>query len=208
MRNRTENQIRLVLIRHGATAANKEHRYLGKTDEALSEDGILELKKMLGEGKYPSVTHLFSSPMKRCLETAQILYPDQKPVIVSEWEEIDFGAFEGKNYAELKGDPRYQAWIDSNGTLPFPEGESREQFVERCRQGLLHMLTVLAIEAQNQERPICVGCVVHGGTIMALLSSYEQGEYFDYQRANGEGYVCELLWEQGEVQLIHTERKV
>ena len=206
MRNRTENQIRLVLIRHGATAANKEHRYLGKTDEALSEDGILELKKMLGEGKYPSVTHLFSSPMKRCLETAQILYPDQKPVIVSEWEEIDFGAFEGKNYAELKGDPRYQAWIDSNGTLPFPEGESREQFVERCRQGLLHMLTVLAIEAQNQERPICVGCVVHGGTIMALLSSYEQGEYFDYQRANGEGYVCELLWEQGEIRLIHTEK--
>jgi alpha-ribazole phosphatase len=42
MRNRPENQIeiRLTLIRHGATLSNKEGRYLGKTDEALSPDGM------------------------------------------------------------------------------------------------------------------------------------------------------------------------
>ena len=39
MRNRTENQIELVLIRHGATKANEERRYLGRTDEELSEKG-------------------------------------------------------------------------------------------------------------------------------------------------------------------------
>ena len=48
MRNRTEEQIeiRLTLIRHGATLSNKEGRYLGKTDEALSPDGI----RMYGRG--------------------------------------------------------------------------------------------------------------------------------------------------------------
>ena len=47
MRNRPENQIeiRLTLIRHGATLSNKEGRYLGKTDEALSPEGIGMLKK-------------------------------------------------------------------------------------------------------------------------------------------------------------------
>lgn len=44
---------------------------------------------------------------------------------------MDFGAFEGHNYQELAGDPAYQRWIDSGGTLPFPEGESREEFIRR-----------------------------------------------------------------------------
>ena len=38
MRNRAENQIKLVLIRHGATEGNKEHRYIGRTDEPLSSE--------------------------------------------------------------------------------------------------------------------------------------------------------------------------
>ena len=39
MWNRSENQIKLVMIRHGATPSNKEHRYLGRTDEGLSIEG-------------------------------------------------------------------------------------------------------------------------------------------------------------------------
>ncbi len=79
MRNRPENQIeiRLTLIRHGATLSNKEGRYLGKTDEALSPEGIGMLKKAVTGGNYPTADLLFSGPMKRCLETAQILYPGQ-----------------------------------------------------------------------------------------------------------------------------------
>ena len=51
MRNRTEDQIEihLTLIRHGATLSNKEGRYLGKTDEALSPDGIRTLEKSVTE---------------------------------------------------------------------------------------------------------------------------------------------------------------
>lgn len=83
MRNRPENQIeiRLTLIRHGATLSNKEGRYLGKTDEALSPEGIGMLKKAVTGGNYPTADLLFSGPMKRCLETAQILYPGQTPIL-------------------------------------------------------------------------------------------------------------------------------
>ena len=142
MRNRPENQIeiRLTLIRHGATLSNKEGRYLGKTDEALSPEGIGMLKKAVTGGNYPTADLLFSGPMKRCLETAQILYPGQTPIFVPEWTEMDFGAFEGHNYQELSGDPAYQRWIDSGGTLPFPEGESREEFIHRNVAGYEKML--------------------------------------------------------------------
>ena len=134
MWNRSENQIKLVMIRHGATVSNKEHRYLGTTDESLSEEGRSTLYKARKENIYSEVEYVFSSPMKRCLETAEILYPNQKPIVIPQWKEMDVGVVEGQNYMDLQGDARYQTWIDSNGTLPFPEGESREEFIERCAQ--------------------------------------------------------------------------
>ena len=64
MWNRTENQVKLVLIRHGETQANGERRYLGKTDESLSEDGIVALLSYKERKRYPDVEYLFTSPMK------------------------------------------------------------------------------------------------------------------------------------------------
>ena len=193
MRNRAENQITLLMIRHGAVISNKEHRYLGKTDESLMEAGVMELVGYSNAKRYPEVEHLFASPMKRCRETAAILYPGRQPIIIPEWEEMDFGAFEGKNYLELRKDSRYQAWIDSNGMLPFPEGESREEFEFRCEKGFHRMLHRICRMADEKGRePETIGMIVHGGTIMALLSRYYGGEYFDYQVSNGGGYVCRL----------------
>lgn len=200
MWNLSENQITIVFIRHGITISNKEHRYLGRTDEALSEEGKAALLEQKSKNNYPKIELLFTSPMKRCIETAKLLYPDLQPMIVPEWEEIDFGAFEGKNYQDLKDDIRYQEWIDSNGTLPFPEGESQEEFIKRCVCGFQKMLESCKnlSEKQNQGRQKRIGAIVHGGIIMALLSAYYGGEYFDYQVSNGEGYECVLKeWETG-----------
>lgn len=196
MRNRSENQVTLVLIRHGATKSNGEHRYLGKTEEGLSPEGKRLLTEYGQQGRYPSCEYLFCSPMGRCRETAEILYPKSEPMIISEWTEMDFGAFEGKNYQELNGDQRYQAWLDSNGTLPFPEGESRESFTDRCDRGFQKMLREL-----ERVTEATVGVIAHGGTIMALLSKYCGGDYFDYQVPNGGGYVCTLGYPAGRLEL-------
>lgn len=202
MRNRTENQITLLLLRHGATKANQEHRYLGKTDEALTEEGREELLKNRERNCYPEADFLFSSPMTRCLQTAELLYPELCPVTIPEWREIDFGAFEGKNYKELNGNPEYQAWIDSGGTLPFPGGESREAFLLRCAAGFDRMRKHLAaVTEKASDTPCTAGLIVHGGTIMALLSRYYGGEYFDYQVKNGGGYSGMLRTEAGVVRI-------
>lgn len=191
MWNRSEDQMTLVFIRHGATKANKQHRYLGKTDEVLSEEGKQELLAYSKRQCYPPVDTLFTSPMKRCVQTAEILYPELKPMQIEEWKEMDFGVFEGKNYIELREDKRYQAWIDSNGTLSFPEGESREEFIKRCDKGFQKVVEKIK-QIKAGDRHKTVGMIVHGGTIMALLSKYGKGDYFDYQVANGKGYVCTM----------------
>lgn len=206
MRTGTEDKITLALIRHGETRSNKEHRYLGKTDEGLSEEGRKELRRHGRQlekdgqhGTYPRVDMLFSGPMCRCRETAAILYPDIAPVIIEEWTETDFGIFEGKNYEELKDDRQYQAWIDSGGRMAFPEGESREAFICRCIKGFGRVQETLREEKKRTGHfPGTVGLVVHGGTIMALLCTYLGGDYFDYRTANGEVYLCRLTESEGD----------
>lgn len=221
MRTVKQTEIRLTLIRHGATLSNQEGRYLGKTEEALSPAGIRALEKAVTEGSYPAADFLFSGPMKRCRETAQILYPGQTPILVPEWTEMDFGIFEGHNYQELSGDPAYQNWIDSGGTLSFPEGESRAEFIRRSVAGYEKMLqclkngcktvTEFELRTGNAERKEPgaeagnmgiqnagvrnVSAVVHGGTIMALLSHFLGGEYFDYQVKCGQGYSGRLIFQ-------------
>ena len=203
MWNRSENQIKLVMIRHGATPSNKEHRYLGRTDEGLSMEGEWALQE--AKNAYPSIDYLFTSPMKRCMQTARILYPKQEILVIPEWVEMDFGDFEGKNYMELKANESYQRWIDSNGTLPFPNGESREVFIERCKQGFQKML--LQLKSRHQmTSAMTAGLVIHGGTIMSLLSTFYGGKYFNFQVANGQGYICTLNEIQGYPQLIDVKK--
>lgn len=200
MWTKAKNKIRLVLIRHGETASNKEHRYLGKTDEDLSPCGAEKIKNAVQEKLYPEIDILFTSPMKRCQQTAQLIYPDMTAHIIPEFAEMDFGEFEGKNYQDLKDDARYQAWIDSNGTLPFPGGESRETYIGRCKLGFEKMFNELQSTTLQKDKykdslavnQYTIGLVVHGGTIMSLMHAYAGGEYFDYQVKNGRGYICTL----------------
>lgn len=208
-----EDQVILSFIRHGETPANEKGRYLGRTDESLSEHGRQVLWSYKEQNLYPEADYLFTSPMKRCMETAKILYPMQNPIIIPEWKEMDFGRFEYKNYEELKTDPYYQKWIDSGGTMAFPGGESRASFVRRCGQGLQRMCVLLRrAQTENTKGIIRVSVIVHGGTIMALLSSCGKSEspkgYFDYQTKNGRGYLCSMDgWNKTPVSLDEKETK-
>lgn len=170
----------IFLIRHGQTAGNLEGRYIGcKTDEPLCERG----KAQLAGRKMPPVDEVFASPMKRCRQTAQLLYPDKEPELIENFKECDFGTFEGKNYKELDGRADYQAWIDSGGKAPFPGGESRKAFAARCAKAFL------PIWNRRMEGDFAV--VAHGGTLMAIMEAFARpkGSYFDFQAGNGEGFM-------------------
>ena len=182
VRNRGADQMSWILIRHGMTQGNTERRYVGcRTDEPLCEAGIAKLK----EGKYPAVQKVYTSPMRRCLETAKILYPTIKAEIIPDFRECDFGEFEYKNYEELNGHADYQAWIDSGGELPFPEGESRAEFAARS----LAAFQSIRQEAGSEDCAL----IIHGGTIMSIMEAMAQprGNYYDFQVKNGCGYILQ-----------------
>lgn len=183
--------MRALLIRHGLTRGNLERRYIGcRTDEPLCPEGAAALSGVAA----PPVSRVFVSPMRRCVQTAALLYPGMEPIVVEDFRECDFGAFEGKSAAELAGDAAYRAWVDSGGELPFPGGESRRQFAERC----VRAYAALAADARGD-----VALIVHGGTIMAVMERFARpaGGYFDFMVPCGGGYALEadgryarLMW--------------
>ena len=169
-----------LLIRHGQTQGNREHRYIGcRTNEPLCPEGIAAL-----QGKsYPPAAKVYVSPLMRCLETASLLYPGVPTEVVEDFRECDFGDWENKNYAELNGSADYQAWIDSEGEIPFPGGESRAEFAARCVRAFDELLT------RNLQEDCAI--IAHGGTIMAIMERYAKpkGNYYDFQARNGNGYI-------------------
>lgn len=193
-----EKKTNILFIRHGKTSSNLEKRYCGaRTDEDLCDEGIRELKKKKEEGMYPSIDMLYCGKKKRCISTAEILYPEMEKIIIDEFDEIDFGDFEGKNYEELKENPEYINWLESGGKLPFPNGESREEYCEREWEGFEKIL--------DDIKPVHIGVIAHGGTIMAVLSHLTKDAYFDFQTECGDGYLCTLSGEDGSYHIELTK---
>ncbi|MDE7206029.1 MAG: histidine phosphatase family protein [Lachnospiraceae bacterium] len=172
--------MKLYLIRHGMTKGNKRKAYIGAgTDEPLCEEGMAQLQTK----SYPGADIVFVSPMRRCIMTAERIYPNQKMVVCEGLKEIDFGSFEGKNYEELKNEPAYISWMESGGEIAFPNGEVRRDFVLRTQNAFRECMKKV-----HQREIESVAFVVHGGTIMAIMEAYgiPKGEYYRWQIKNGE----------------------
>ncbi len=191
----------VLLLRHGQTQGNLERRYVGSRDEGLCSQGVEALLERKGQGLYPGADLVFSSPMRRCLETALWVFGDESPVVIEEFREMRFGLFEGKNYEELQHWPDYQAWLASGGSLPFPGGEDRPGFTRRVLAGMDRVFAHLEA-VRDEAAPPRVALCVHGGVIMSLLSHYDGGEYFSYLVDNGRGYACRFGGSRGRYALL------
>ena len=192
--------ITIKLIRHGITQPNLEGRFLGWTDAPLCEQGVRELKETYPE-KIGSQA-VFSSPLKRCMQTAELVFGEENPVIIEEFKEMNFGDFEMRNHKELDGNPEYQSWIDSNAEVRFPNGEDKREFIARTMRGMHRLLDIC--EKNNLTD---VAAAVHGGTFMAVLSSVSDKDYFSFMIKNGHGYELNLSYEDGNI-ILNDYRKI
>ena len=71
---------KIHLIRHGITDGNLQGKYIGVTDLPLSPDGVNELVELKGLIDYPQVGAVYTSPLLRCRQSANILFPN-RPLI-------------------------------------------------------------------------------------------------------------------------------
>lgn len=191
------------LIRHGQTKGNMEKKYIGLTDEPLSQETLSALEP------YPdkSIGNVFCSPLLRCRQTAEILFPQQKILIVEGLSETNFGDFENKNYEQLKDLPSYRQWLDDQATPP--NGESHEHFKTRCCLNFQEIVT--SSLAQNLQK---IAVITHGGTIMSIMENFAlpQQPFYTWQPPNNGGFVMQTtkeFWQQQRkvnlVEKIHEK---
>lgn len=188
----------IYMLRHGMTIGNSEGRYIGRLDVPLSHEGKKQLQDMADKYDYPLADVYFSSPMKRCLESLDILYPGVEPTVADNLVECDFGEYEGKTFEELKNDEQYQKW--SSGAIDSaPNGESSKSFQVRCCSAFESI-----VERLMRTGSHTAVIMAHGGTLMSILGAFAfpRRPMYEWMMKNGMGFeviVTPQLWMSGKV---------
>jgi len=154
---------RLILIRHGETDYSASRRYCGFQDIPLNTRGIRQSHKLKDRLKKIKVDRVYSSNLKRCLETAHIVFNDNLIYERKGLREIDFGSLAGLKYDDLKKKYPgiYKLWEKHPERLKMPKGEFLPAFarrVERCFDEII-----------KEGRGKAVAIVAHGGSIRIIL---------------------------------------
>ncbi|GGL97935.1 bifunctional RNase H/acid phosphatase [Micromonospora yangpuensis] len=138
----SDTATRLILVRHGETEFTEQRRYSGRGDVALSARGRAQIEATAKRvaALAPTVAAVVSSPLSRCTATAQaIAAAVGDPPVRTEPDliECDFGAWEGRTFAEVRaGWPgELDAWLASTRAAP-PDGESFTDVGLRVRRAV------------------------------------------------------------------------
>lgn len=181
---------KLHLIRHGLTEGNLQGRYVGSgTDLPLCEQGRADLQELAARYEYPHADLVFTSPLLRAKQTADILYPGVRAIALQDLREMNFGVFENRLITELAKNPAFAAWMDPTSDA-VPEGaESRAAFAKRA-DGMLMKLFEFMLKTHTQE----AACITHSGMILHMLANHAlpQRRPEDWATDPGCGYSLRL----------------
>ena len=157
---------RLLLVRHGVTAWNREGRFQGHLDPPLSDTGQREaalLATRIAADGALRPTRIMASSLSRARQTADAIAGAVGVGVEADVRliEIGQGEWEGRTHAELELEDaeRYREWRSGAGIRQPPGGEPIADADRRVR-ALLDDL------AANDRWPVCL--VSHGGTLRIM----------------------------------------
>ena len=155
----------LIVIRHGETDWNRQHRFQGQIDVPLNALGLEQARRLGERLAFEPIDRLVVSDLARARQTAQALatHPGLSPLIDPQWREQSFGVLEGldvptiqRQHADL-----WSRWTRHKADYALPQGgESNAAFHARVMQALQALL------AAHAGARIAV--VTHGGVLDML----------------------------------------
>ena len=188
------------LIRHAMTKENTEGKYIGQTDVEPTKEGLAQIKNLMDENEgYPYADVVISIPLKRCTETAKLIYPEKELVIMQDLIEYDFGDFEGMTADELKDLDTFKDWISgAHPEEPVPFGESQKEFNDRICKCFIRIIEGI-IKSGTRSTAI----ITHGGIIMSLMAAFAipEAPMHEWLTPNGCGYTLRIdptVWRMGQ----------
>lgn len=136
-----EDSIKIFFFRHYKTEINQSGIFLGsRLDPEIIVPEMQEIEIIKDFIQDKTIHKIYSSPMRRCLQTANIfsdLSKSDQIILDKNLIEIDYGEMDGKTYKDLKKLYPYMIYAWSNKEDPrFPKGENTEDVVRRLNQFL------------------------------------------------------------------------
>ena len=157
----------VLLIRHGENDWVDTNRLAGRTAGVLLNDKGRKQSAALAESlaDHP-ITAVYSSPMERCLETAEPVAKALNLTVIQEPGvlEVDYGEWQGGDLKELAKTPEWQLVQHNPSSFRFPNGETLFEVQVRA---------VSTIERLRQAHPDQVIAIFsHGDVIRTCLAHF------------------------------------
>ena len=161
--------MKMLLIRHGESAANAEGRLQGQFDSPLSDRGREQAQAVahrLGS-EFGGAAALYASDLSRATETAEVIGMQLELPVVLDYRlrEYDFGELNGIVWRETKTlyPEVWRGFQEGTGLVPIPGEEGREAFRRRLAGavGDIHHR-----HAQDSTAVV----VTHGGALAAIMA--------------------------------------
>ena len=174
----------IYLVRHGESQANISKRFSGITDVELSQLGREQAKEAGKILKDKTIHYIFSSPLKRAKNTAEIIADgigfNKEIIIDKSLTEVNFGIFENLTWEEIVEQyaEESQTWIEFKHKYKFPKGEGYDDII-------------LRISDFFDNVPDNSLIATHYGVIQSLLLYFEIADdttIWDYNISN-----CDIL---------------
>ncbi len=156
----------LTLVRHGLTAWNVSGQFQGHTDTPLSEEGRAQAQALGKHLKKAKIDVVYSSPLSRALETAQLVFPQRDILEDDRLKELNFGDFETFTHLDNEHHAQWAWWFADPFKRAAPNGESYEA---------LRLRAVAWMEGLPDD--VHVIAFTHSGTIQMLISYIMGVEY-------------------------------
>jgi alpha-ribazole phosphatase len=158
----------ILLARHAETGPAYRGRYIGRTDLPLGGRGPDQARILAGLVTAYKPQFIIASPMLRARQTVESIAAKNGGLVAhfdENLREIDFGEWEGKNFAEIAdSDPQLvDRWAAFAAEFAFPGGEGGRQFIERVQGAAVKIRECAA------ERVLVVS---HGGVVRMLLCHF------------------------------------
>lgn len=156
----------LLLVRHAHPDHTPGRLYGRLPGVHLSESGEREAKELAGRLSELSIKAVYSSPMERCMETAEALAePHGLGVEGAEGlAEVDYGTWQNRTFRSLTKTKLWRKVQLHPSQVTFPEGESIRTLQSRA---------VEAIEGiRGRHKRGTVLAVSHADVIKTILAHY------------------------------------
>ena len=173
----------IYIIRHGQTEMNNRKVLQGRSDYPLNEAGIAQAQKAADDLKHITFAKIYTSPLRRAIQTAEIIAPSAHVEIDDRLIEMDYGPYEGTDLNHLP--PEIMTFFSDFAHNPAPDGMEQLSSVVKRAGAFLE-------EIKNLEGDILISThAIAMKGILEYLTPGSEGSYWSKYIGNCAIYAAE-----------------